>query len=59
MPPSNIDEAENFARMKRGELYYAFTPQLIAARRRCNTAVKRFNAAGDLTRREVAQHWKE
>ena len=31
----DIDEEENRARMERGELYYAFTPQLVAARRRC------------------------
>ncbi|KAF3808901.1 putative acetyltransferase [Colletotrichum gloeosporioides] len=55
----NVDEADNLARMERGELYYAFTPNLVAARRRCGEAVGRFNRAGDLTRREIAQHWKE
>ncbi|KAJ3580472.1 hypothetical protein NPX13_g81 [Xylaria arbuscula] len=54
-----IDEAENLARMQRGELYYAFTPQLIAARRRCGQAVGRFNRAGDLTRRQIAEYWKD
>ncbi|KAF3011329.1 hypothetical protein E8E14_005211 [Neopestalotiopsis sp. 37M] len=54
-----VDEADNLARMQRGELYYAFTPQLVAARRRCGQAVGRFNRAGDLTRREIAQYWKE
>jgi hypothetical protein len=56
---SNIDEKENLARMERGELYYAFTPELVAARRRCSQAVGRLNRAGELTRREIAQHWKE
>ncbi|KAK2775408.1 acetyltransferase, CysE/LacA/LpxA/NodL family [Colletotrichum kahawae] len=55
----NVDEADNLARMERGELYYAFTPNLVAARRRCGEAVGRFNRAGDLTRREIAQHWKD
>lgn len=55
----NVDEADNLARMERGELYYAFTPNLVAARRRCGEAVGRFNRAGDLTRREIAHHWKE
>lgn len=56
---SNIDEKENLARMERGELYYAFTPELVAARRRCSQAVGRLNRAGELTRREIAEHWKE
>ncbi|KAK2052132.1 trimeric LpxA-like protein [Colletotrichum caudatum] len=56
---TNIDEEENLARMQRGELYYAFTPQLVAARRRCGQAVGRFNRAGDLTRRQIAEHWKD
>lgn len=56
---SGIDEENNLSRMQRGELYYAFTPQLVAARRRCAQAVGRFNRAGDLTRREIAEHWKE
>ncbi|KAI9899715.1 hypothetical protein N3K66_006176 [Trichothecium roseum] len=55
----DIDEEENRARMERGELYYAFTPQLVAARRRCSQAVGRLNRAGELTRREIAGHWKE
>ncbi|WDK23089.1 acetyltransferase [Colletotrichum graminicola] len=44
--------------MQRSELYYAFTPQLVAARRRCGQAVDRLNCAGNLTRREIAEHWK-
>jgi hypothetical protein len=55
----NIDEEENLSRMKRGELYYAFTPQLTDARRRCSRAVNRLNNAGELTRREIAEYWKE
>ncbi|KAE8153240.1 trimeric LpxA-like protein [Aspergillus avenaceus] len=56
---TNIDEKENLARMERGELYYAFTPQLVAARQRCSRLVSRFNRAGELSRREIAEFWKE
>ncbi|OJJ84146.1 sugar O-acetyltransferase [Aspergillus glaucus CBS 516.65] len=55
----DINEEENLARMRRGELYYAFTPQLVAARKRCARVVSRFNSAGELSRREVAEYWKE
>lgn len=54
-----IDEEENFERMKRGELYYAFTPKLVDARKRCELVVNRLNNAGDLTRREIAEYWRE
>lgn len=56
---SDIDEKDNLAKMQRGELYYAFSPQLVAARRRCGHAVGRLNTAGELTRRQIAEHWKE
>ncbi|KAI9744330.1 MAG: hypothetical protein M1818_002482 [Claussenomyces sp. TS43310] len=56
---THIDEVENLALMERGELYHAFTPQLVAARRRCGDAVGRFNNAGMLTRRQIAEFWKE
>lgn len=56
---TDIDEPDNLARMERGELYYAFTPQLIAARRRCGNAVGRLNNSGELTRRQIAEFWKE
>lgn len=55
----DIDEEDNLARMRRGDLYYAFTPQLVAARKRCKQALARLNTAGELTRREIAEHWKE
>lgn len=53
---SNIDEKENLARMKRGELYYAFSPELVTARKRCGLVVGRLNSAGELTRREAAEY---
>jgi hypothetical protein len=56
---SHIDEEDNLARMQRGELFFAFSPQLVAARRRCAHAVSRLNNAGPLTRRQIAEHWKE
>lgn len=56
---TNIDEEENLAKMRAGELYYAFTPQLVAARQRCNRAVRNFNFAGEFTRRQNAEHWKK
>ena len=56
---TDINEEDNLARMRRGELYYAFSPKLVAARRRCGQAVNRLNTAGDLTRRQIAEHWKE
>jgi Maltose acetyltransferase len=56
---SNIDEKENLARMERGELYYAFSPELVAARKRCGRIVGQLNRAGELSRRELAAYWKE
>ncbi|OGM42239.1 acetyltransferase [Aspergillus bombycis] len=56
---TNINEDDNLRRMERSELYYAFTPQLVAARKRCASVVSRLNTAGDLTRRQIAEYWKE
>ncbi|CAG8892814.1 unnamed protein product [Penicillium salamii] len=56
---SNVDEKENLARMRRGQLYFAFSPQLVAARRRCAGVVNRLNNSGELTRREIAAFWTE
>ncbi|KAJ5698284.1 trimeric LpxA-like protein [Penicillium macrosclerotiorum] len=56
---SDIDQKDNLARMKRGDLYYAFSPELIAARKRCGAIVGKLNRAGELSRRELAQYWKE
>ncbi|PMD66717.1 uncharacterized protein K444DRAFT_124711 [Hyaloscypha bicolor E] len=55
-----IDDAENEARMKRGELYYAFTPALIAQRERCKKACNRLNQeTGDASRRRRLELWKD
>ncbi|KAI9373061.1 trimeric LpxA-like protein [Aspergillus egyptiacus] len=55
----NIGDEENRARMERGDLYYAFTPQLVADRKRCSRIVGHLNRAGELSRREIASFWKE
>ncbi|KAF7158621.1 hypothetical protein CNMCM5623_003681 [Aspergillus felis] len=46
-------------KMLRGELYYAFTPDLIAARTRCKRACLRFNNAADVSRRRQIELWKD
>lgn len=56
---AGIDHAENMARMRRGQLYYAFTPELIAARDRCRHACHRFNIAGEVSRRRLVELWKD
>ncbi|KAF9871703.1 galactoside O-acetyltransferase [Colletotrichum karsti] len=54
-----IDREENRRRMRNGELYWAFTPDLIADRKRCNAACARFNNAGDVSRRTLIGMWKD
>ena len=55
----SIDREENRRRMRSGELYYAFTPDLIADRRRCRKAYEKLNTAEDLSRRALIELWKE
>ena len=55
----NISEAENEARMLRGELYHAFRPELTAKRNRCHHACNRFNSVGNANRRKLVELWKE
>lgn len=50
---------ENTARSLRGELYYAFTPELIKARRRCAIACNKYNTEGLTSRRRQAELWRE
>lgn len=59
MDLSKIERTENRERMKRGELYYAFTPDLIASRTRCKHACQRFNNAGEVSRRRLVELWRE
>ncbi|CAK7204625.1 hypothetical protein SEUCBS139899_007384 [Sporothrix eucalyptigena] len=59
--PSTPDElAENKRRMAAGELYFAFTPDLVADRRRCAQASHVFNQARrDAPRRELVRLFKD
>jgi hypothetical protein len=50
---SVIDVVENKRRMRDGELYYAFTPDLLAERKRCALAIERLNNAGVVPRRRL------
>ena len=59
MDLSKIDRQENLERMRKGELYYAFTPDLVTARYKCNDACQKFNNAGDIPRRRRVELWKE
>ena len=43
----------------RGELYYAFSPQLQAERQRCFHACERYNNAGEISRRELITLWRD
>jgi len=46
--------------MEAGELYFAFTPDLLADRKRCAAATRRFNnASEDISRRRLVELWKE
>lgn len=55
-----IMTSENKQKMARGELYYAFTPELAAERARCKTALRAYNAAVDtVSRRETVRLWRE
>ncbi|WEW57866.1 hypothetical protein PRK78_003333 [Emydomyces testavorans] len=47
------------AKMLRGELYHAFTPDLVAARARCRYACDRFNNAGQVSRRRQVELWRD
>lgn len=48
------------AKALRGELYHAFVPEMVAARKRCKAACNRLNNAGDgVSRRELVEMWRE
>lgn len=59
MAAPKVDPVENRRRMEAGELYYCFTPELIAERRRAFLAYSRFNKAEDVSRRESLELLKE
>ncbi|KAJ5094834.1 hypothetical protein N7456_010695 [Penicillium angulare] len=53
---SEITERE---KMLRGELFRAFTPDLVAARARCKYACNRFNNTDEVTRRGLIKLWRD
>ncbi|RYP04642.1 hypothetical protein DL765_010113 [Monosporascus sp. GIB2] len=53
-----LDPEENRRRMRNGQLYFAFVPDLIADRKRCSHACKAFNAAADVPRRRLVELFK-
>lgn len=50
-----MEPSDNKQRMARGELYYAFTPELVAERARCKHACSRYNNAGNVPRRQLTE----
>lgn len=46
-------------KMLRGELFHAFTPDLVAARLKARYACEKFNNAGEVPRRKYVELWKE
>lgn len=55
----DVDPEENLERMRNGELYYAFVPDLIAERKRCALACSEFNKATDVSRRDQLEMLNE
>ncbi|KZF21588.1 trimeric LpxA-like protein [Xylona heveae TC161] len=43
----------------RGELYWAFVPELVRDRRRCQHACKRYTDAGEVSRRRLVELWRD
>ncbi|OAF99471.1 trimeric LpxA-like protein [Paraphaeosphaeria sporulosa] len=54
-----MELSENKQKMLRGELYYAFVPELTAERNRCGQACARYNNAGDVSRRRLAELFQD
>lgn len=59
MSGPKVDAEENRRRMKAGEFYFAFTPDLTAARKRCKMIQNLYNKADDLTRREQVEIYQK
>ena len=51
--------SENKQKALNGELYFAFTPELMRERTRCSHACHRFNTAGGMSRRRLVELWRE
>lgn len=56
---AKVAMSENKQKMLRGELYYAFTPELSAARERCQHACADYNNAGRVSRRRKVEMLRE
>lgn len=57
---SKMSELTEREKMMRGELFRAFTPDLVAARARCKYACNRFNNTTDeVPRRRLVELWRE
>lgn len=54
-----IDEDTNEKRMQDGELYYAFTPRLVAQRERSRVACQRLNSLMAGSRRDFVRLWRD
>ncbi|KAL1871371.1 hypothetical protein Daus18300_004737 [Diaporthe australafricana] len=59
MAAPKVDPVENRRRMEAGELYYAFTRELTADRKRSSLACSRFNKADDVSRRQGVELLKD
>ncbi|KAF2678157.1 maltose O-acetyltransferas-like protein [Lentithecium fluviatile CBS 122367] len=54
-----MELSDNKRNMLRGELYHAFTPELVADRARCKHACTRYNNAGDVSRRKLTELFRD
>jgi hypothetical protein len=55
----SMAESSETDKMLRGELFRAFTPDLVAARARCKYACNRFNKTDEVPRRRLVELWRE
>lgn len=51
--------SENKRKMLKGELYHAFTPELVRERQRCRDACQRLTDARDPSRRKQVELWRD
>ena len=62
MDKDTIDLAENRRRMLSSELYWSFTPDLVAGRRRCKAACLEYSThsiSGVASRRKLVELWNK
>lgn len=46
-------------KMLSGEVYFAFSPELVKDRSRAASACNQLNNEGDLSRRKMVKHWRK